>query len=73
VAARALGASSVDFLVQWWAPTTPRDMRLTRSEVVIAVKNALDGAGIEMPYPYVTNTYKDAVPVRLQEAQAQDG
>jgi len=63
VVARTFGASSIDFLVQWWAPTTPRDMRLTRSEVVIAVKKALDAAGIEIPYPYVTNTFKE--PLRI--------
>ena len=63
VVARTFGASSIDFLVQWWAPTTPRDMRLTRSEVIIAVKKALDGAGIEIPYPYVTNTFKEPLPL----------
>ena len=66
VVARTFGASSVDFLVQWWAPATPRDMRLTRSEVVIAVKKALDAAGIEIPYPYVTNTFKE--PLQLERA-----
>jgi small-conductance mechanosensitive channel len=63
VVARTFGASSIDFLVQWWAPTTPRDMRLTRSEVVIAIKKALDAAGIEIPFPYVTNTFKEPLPV----------
>lgn len=63
VVARTFGASSIDFLVQWWAPTTPRDMRLTRSEVVIAIKKALDAAGIEIPYPYVTNTFKEPLPL----------
>ena len=70
VVARTFGASSIDFLVQWWAPTTPRDMRLTRSEVVIAVKKALDAAGIEIPYPYVTNTFKE--PLRIGRAAAED-
>ena len=69
VVARTFGASSIDFLVQWWAPTTPRDMRLTRSEVVIAVKKALDAAGIEIPYPYVTNTFKE--PLRIGGAAAE--
>jgi len=66
VVARTFGASSVDFLVQWWALPAPRDMRLTRSEVVIAVKKALDEAGIEVPYPYVTNTFKE--PLELARA-----
>jgi small-conductance mechanosensitive channel len=63
VVARTFGASSIDFLVQWWAPAVPRDMRLTRSEVVIAIKKALDAAGIEIPYPYVTNTFKEPLPL----------
>jgi small-conductance mechanosensitive channel len=69
VVARTFSASSIDFLVQWWAPTAPRDMRLTRSEVVIAVKKALDAAGIEIPYPYVTNTFKE--PLRIGRAAAE--
>ena len=71
VVARTFGASSVDFLVQWWAQTTPRDMRLTRSEVVIAVKKALDEAGIEIPYPYVTNTFKE--PLELSRGERESG
>lgn len=59
VFAQSFGASSVDFLVQWWADSLPRDLRLTKSEVVIAIKNALDSAGIEIPFPYVTNTFKE--------------
>jgi len=74
VVARTFGASSVDFLIQWWAPSTPRDMRLTRSEVVIAVKNALDAAKIEIPYPYVTNTFKEPLPLtRAPREQPRDG
>jgi small-conductance mechanosensitive channel len=66
VVAREFGASSIDFLVQWWAPAVPRDMRLTRSEVVMAVKKALDEAKIEIPFPYVTNTFKE--PLVLERA-----
>ena len=28
-----------------------------------AIKAALDNAGIEIPFPYVTHTFKEAVPV----------
>ena len=64
VYAQEFGASSIDFLVQWWAKSTPRDLRLTKSEVVMAVKRALDDAKIEIPFPYVTHTFKDDVPLR---------
>lgn len=66
VVARTFGASSVDLLVQWWAPTAKTDIRLTRHSVVVAAKKALDAAGIEIPYPYVTNTFKE--PLRLGRA-----
>lgn len=63
VYAQEFGASSVDFLVQWWAQSTPRDLRLTKSEVIMAIKRALDDAKIEIPFPYVTHTFKERVPL----------
>lgn len=64
VAAQAFHASSIDFLVQWWANTAQRDLRLTKGEVVKTVKVALDDAGIEIPFLHVTHTFKEDVPVR---------
>jgi small-conductance mechanosensitive channel len=72
VLARTFGASSIDFLVQWWAPVIARDMRLTRSEVVIAVKKALDAAGIEIPFPYVTNTFKEPLLLERSPHEGRD-
>jgi small-conductance mechanosensitive channel len=51
------GASSMDFDVTWWTGPTPYDQRRSRDEVVQAVKQALDAAGIEIPYPYRTLTF----------------
>ena len=63
--AREFGASSIDFLVQWWPDTSaPLAMREVRSGVVKAIKRELDAAGIEIPFPYVTNTFKDALSIR---------
>ena len=63
--AREFGSSSIDFLVQWWADTSaPWDMRNVRTGVVKAIKRELDAAGIEIPFPYVTNTFKEALPIR---------
>ena len=67
VFAWSYGASSVDFLVQWWSDARPRDRRETKSDVVRAIKRALDDAGIEIPFPYVTHTFKEPVPL-LQDA-----
>ncbi|WP_395333551.1 mechanosensitive ion channel [Novosphingobium sp. BL-8H] len=63
VVAQSFNSSSIDFLIQWWADTSPRDMRLTKSDAIKAIKTALDGEGIEIPYPYVTNTFKEALPI----------
>ena len=63
VFAQEFGASSVDFLVQWWTDTVAQDLRLTKSQVVFAVKAALDEAEIEIPFPYVTNTFKEPLPL----------
>ena len=61
--AQEFNSSSVDFLVRWWAGSTPRDGWESKDKVVRAVKAALDEAGIEIPFPYVTPTFKETVPV----------
>lgn len=75
VYAQEFNASSVDFLVQWWAKSTPRDLRLTKSEVIMAIKRALDDAEIEIPFPYITHTFKERVPMgeKVGEPAMQDG
>ncbi len=59
----AFGSSSIDIEVTWWTQPTPLDIRRSKAEVVTAVKKALDDAGIEIPFPYRTLTFKDPVPV----------
>ena len=59
VFAQEFGASSVNFEVTWWTKPTPLDMRKSRDEVIAAVKGALDDAGIEIPFPYRTLTFKE--------------
>ena len=67
VFATGFGASSVDFTVRWWAEPEPLDMHESRDRVVEAVKAALDGAGIEIPFPYRTLTFDEPLPVRRVE------
>ena len=57
--AQGFGASSIDFEVTWWTGSTPLDIRRSRDKVVAAVKRALDEAGIEIPFPYRTLTFKE--------------
>ena len=57
--AQSFGNSSIDFEVTWWTGSSPLMIRKSRDEVVAAVKKALDDAGIEIPFPYRTLTFKE--------------
>ncbi|MCT2399464.1 mechanosensitive ion channel family protein [Novosphingobium mangrovi (ex Huang et al. 2023)] len=59
VVAQEFNSSSVDFLVQWWSDSLQRDLRMTKGDVIKAIKRALDDAEIEIPFPYVTHTFKE--------------
>ena len=61
--AREFNSSSIDFEVTWWTGSKPVDERQSRDEVVAAVKRALDDAGIEIPFPYRTLTFKEPLPL----------
>jgi small-conductance mechanosensitive channel len=54
----AFGESSIDIEVAWWSDPTPIGVRRSRGEVVTAIKRELDAAGIEIPFPYRTLTFK---------------
>ncbi|GGZ53881.1 mechanosensitive ion channel family protein [Paraglaciecola chathamensis] len=58
------GSSSMDIEVTWWSEPTPLGERKSRSEVVGAIKQALDDEGIEIPFPYRTLTFNEPLPVR---------
>jgi small conductance mechanosensitive channel len=64
VYAREFNSSSLDFTVRWWANSQPLDMHKSRDKVVTAIKRALDDAGIEIPFPYRTLTFKEPLPLR---------
>ena len=63
VYAREFGASSIDFLVRWWVDTRTSSLFEVQNAVVLAIKTALDDAKIEIPYPYVTHTFAEDVPL----------
>lgn len=66
VYAREFNSSSMDFTVRWWAKSTPLNMHQSRDQVVTAIKLALDEAGIEIPFPYRTLTFKEPLNLRTQ-------
>jgi small-conductance mechanosensitive channel len=63
VFAREFADSSINFEVAWWTGSRPIDQRRSRDEVVEAIKTALDEAGIEIPFPYRTLTFKQPLKV----------
>ena len=70
VFAQEFADSSINFEVTWWTGSKPVAVRTSRDQVVAAVKRSLDDAGIEIPFPYRTLTFKEPLP--LQQAKAQD-
>lgn len=61
VFATEFNSSSVDFRVRWWSGSSQRDLHTSRDSVVRRIKAALDSAGIEIPFPYRTHTFKEPV------------
>lgn len=71
VFAQAFSSSSIDFLVRWWTDSPPPDEHVSRDRAVAAIKRALDDAGIEIPFPYRTLTFKE--PLRLARRETTSG
>lgn len=61
--AHEFGSSSIDFEVTWWTGSKPGEVRKSKDQVVRSIKGALDEAGIEIPFPYRTLTFKDSLNV----------
>lgn len=51
-------SSSINFEITWWTGSSPLEIRRSRDEVVAAVKRGLDSAGIEIPFPHRTLTFR---------------
>ncbi|MEB3414858.1 mechanosensitive ion channel [Alteriqipengyuania sp. WL0013] len=73
VFATTFNSSSVDFLVRWHSGSKPRDMWESTDKVVRAIKRALDEAGIEIPFPYITHTFKEKVPMGTEPGEPSTG
>lgn len=69
VLANTFNSSSVDFIVRWWAASSGTESAYTRDKVIRAIKAELDRAKIEIPFPYVTHTFKEEVPVVEKPAE----
>ncbi|MDA8585036.1 mechanosensitive ion channel family protein [Rhodobacteraceae bacterium] len=62
--AQEFAESSINFEVTWWTGSRPVEVRTSRDQVVSSVKRALDTAGIEIPFPYRTLTFKEPLNLR---------
>ncbi|QGJ69094.1 Potassium efflux system KefA protein / Small-conductance mechanosensitive channel [Planctomycetales bacterium 10988] len=65
--AQEFASSSINYEVTWWTKPTPLEVRKSKDEVVAAVKRALDNAGIEIPFPYRTLTFKEPLQTAMLE------
>ncbi|MEM1087064.1 MAG: mechanosensitive ion channel family protein [Pseudomonadota bacterium] len=67
VACINFGGSSIDFKLFWWTDSQPKAQRRSYHEVALAVKKALDDAGIGIPFPQTTLSFRpDATPIQLK-------
>ncbi|WP_204103462.1 MULTISPECIES: mechanosensitive ion channel family protein [Spirulina sp. CCY15215] len=64
----SFGDSSIDFLVRYWTRSQQKEVRVTKTRAILAIKQALDDANISIPYPirtlyfYNQDRYSDYLP-----------
>ena len=61
VFATEFGDNSINFMVRWWAGSTPVEAHASRDKVLRAIKRALDAAGMDIPFPQRTLWFRDAI------------
>jgi small conductance mechanosensitive channel len=59
--------SNISVLVQWWTPSLEHDMRLTRHDVMLAIRRAVDGAGLTVPPDTLSHMVIDSLPALVVE------
>lgn len=64
VFAREFADSSINFTVRWWSGSKQSEMHKSRDQAVRAIKRALDNAGIEIPFPQVTASFLEPLPIK---------
>ena len=65
VFAREFADSSINFTVRWWSGSKQVEMHRSRDQVIRAIKRALDGAGIVIPFPQLTASFLE--PIRVEK------
>ncbi|MFC4255072.1 mechanosensitive ion channel [Altererythrobacter xixiisoli] len=59
VYAQAFETGSVRFVLRWWVDTSHDDMQRVKADVIYAIKDALEEAGVELNDGSVTYAYKE--------------
>ena len=72
VFASEFNSSSIDFTVRWWSKSKPLDFMTSQDAVIMSIKKALDDAGIEIPFPYRTLTFKEGLGIRRDNVDSDD-
>ena len=68
------GDSSIDFIVRYWTNSRQAQVRQTQTKAIMAIKEALDGANIGIPYPirtlyhYDQEKYNDDMPIEREKS-----
>jgi small-conductance mechanosensitive channel len=63
VFAHEFSASSIDFIIRWWSGSDPRSGYQSRDQVIRAVKQGLEDAGIDIPFPQRTLSFAQPLSV----------
>jgi small conductance mechanosensitive channel len=66
------GDSSIDFVVKYWTTPQGKTVAQTKTQVIIAIKKALDQANITIPYPIRTLYFYNQLEFREQELKSLD-
>lgn len=72
------GDSSIDFIVRYWTQPQQKTVRTIQTKAIISIKQALDQADINIPYPirtlyyYNQDQYNDYFPSNNHQTPSQD-
>ncbi len=70
--AQEFADSSINFEITWWTGSTPLQIRESRDEVVRKVKQSLDKAGIEIPFPQRTHWFPEPLRTKANSSASSD-
>ena len=67
VSAHEFADSSINFVITWWCQSTMGYIRTSKDEVIEKIKDALDDAGIEIPFPQRTLSFEKSANLKVEQ------